>query len=120
MVSAEGRTSVREMIHRDACAKLTDEPQGVSMTLREFATVVPIEVRRDHSFSGLGWLSDPQPGMLGFLEDRKFLRRLRRTPEMSCVITTRELSRELSNIPGLGIASNPRRAFFDFHNHLAQ
>ena len=108
------------MIHRDVCAKLTDEPQGVSMSLREFAAVVPIEVRRDHPFSGLAWLSDPQPGMLGFLEDRKFLRRLRRTPEISCVITTPELSHELRDIPGLAISSNPRRAFFDFHNHLAQ
>jgi UDP-3-O-[3-hydroxymyristoyl] glucosamine N-acyltransferase len=58
--------------------------------------------------------------MLAFLEDRKFLRLLRRTPEISCVITTRELSRELRDIPGLAIAQNPRRVFFDFHNHLAQ
>src|SRR5258707_15612710 len=95
MVSAEERTSVRAMIHRDVCAQLTDERQEVSMSLREFAAVVPIEVRRDHSFSGLAWLCDPQPRMLGFLEDRKFLRLLRHTPEISCVITTLELSHEL-------------------------
>src|SRR5690349_20636771 len=132
MVSGPKRgTSVKAMIHRDqvpgdirfdplAVAKLTEGPPCVSMSLREFAAVVPIEVRRDHPFSGLGWLSDPQPGMLGFLEDRRFLRLLRRTPEISCILTTRELSRELCDIPGLVIAPNPRRAFFDFHNHLVQ
>src|SRR2546425_467459 len=73
MVSAEPRTSVKAMIHRDVYAKLTDEPQGVSMSLREFAAVVPIEVRRDHSFSVLAWLSDPQPRMLGVLDARNIL-----------------------------------------------
>lgn len=108
------------MIQQDVCAELTEEPQGVSMSLRAFAAVVPIEVKRDHPFSSLAWLSDPQPGMLVFLENRRFLRLLCRTPEVVCVITTPELSVELTDIPGLAIARNPRRAFFEFHNYLAQ
>lgn len=90
------------------------------MNLRELEGLVPVEVWRDHSFSTPGFLSDPQPGMLTFLESPRVLRLLHRTPGISCVIATRELSRELDDIGGLAVTADPRRAFFDFHNHLAR
>jgi len=90
------------------------------MTLDDVRAIVPIEIRRQGSFATPGLLADPQPDMLVFLEDRQFLGLLRRTPEVSCVIAAPDLAEELGQIPGLAVASDPRRVLFDFHNHLAR
>jgi UDP-3-O-[3-hydroxymyristoyl] glucosamine N-acyltransferase len=90
------------------------------MMLNEFKKVASIEVWRDGSFSTLGFLSDPQPDMLVFIEDKKYTEILDRTPKVSCVITTDELGKRLEHIPGLAVSSNPRLAFFILHNYLVR
>ena len=70
------------------------------MMVHELRGVAPVLVERDHSFSMLALLSEPEFGMLGFLESRKLLPLVRRTPQICCLVTTRELARELPEISG--------------------
>ncbi len=90
------------------------------MLLSEFARVLRLEVRRDGEFATPGLLADPQPRMLVFVESRRAIALLRRTPEVSGVITTVELAMELDDVPALAIADDPRRTLFELHNHLAR
>jgi UDP-3-O-[3-hydroxymyristoyl] glucosamine N-acyltransferase len=89
------------------------------MRLKEIETIVPVAVVRDSLFQTLGFLSDPQAGMLVFLGSPDYLGQLRETPEASCVLTTEALAAELPSIPGLAVGADPRRSFFELHNHLA-
>ena len=88
-------------------------------TLKDFEGSLSIKVLRDGSFRTLGFLSDPQPGMIVFLEDEKYLDLLRRTPGISCVITTGELAEKVEHIPGVAVSADPKIALFELHNHLA-
>jgi UDP-3-O-[3-hydroxymyristoyl] glucosamine N-acyltransferase len=57
--------------------------------------------------------------MVVFLEDERFLKDHLVTPAVSCVITTAALARHLDAVPGLAVCDEPRRCFFELHNHLA-
>ena len=89
------------------------------MNLGECIAAHPLELRRDGVFDTPGLLSDPQPNMLVFLEDRRYLSLLQRTLQVSCVITTVELAQSIEAGRGLAVAGNPRRAFYLLHNRLA-
>jgi UDP-3-O-[3-hydroxymyristoyl] glucosamine N-acyltransferase len=89
------------------------------MNLKAVESIGSITVMRDGMFQTLGFLSDPQPGMLVFLESRDHLDALTQTPAASCVITTDALAEDLPAIPGLAVSPEPRRAFMELHNHLA-
>lgn len=90
------------------------------MMLSDFENVVPIKVLKDASFDTLGLLSDPQPGMLVFIEDIKFQGLLRKIPDVACVITTEDLGKKLDFDLGIAVCENPRRSFFDLHNHFVR
>jgi UDP-3-O-[3-hydroxymyristoyl] glucosamine N-acyltransferase len=77
------------------------------------------DIIRDAYFESVGFLSDPQPSMLVFLESRRFLSTLRRTREAGCVITRAEYAGELDFIEGLAISAEPRLAFHQIHEYLA-
>jgi len=87
--------------------------------LRDVEPIIRVTVVRDSPFGTLGFLSDPQPEMLVFLESRDYLSEVTETREVVCVITTEPLARELPSIPGLAISPDPRRSFIALHNHLA-
>ncbi len=89
------------------------------LTLKNLEDILPVKVIRDSSFITPGFLSDPQDGMIVFLEDVKYLDNLKNTPGVSCVLTTEELAGRLPQIPGVAICAEPRRSFFDLHNRLA-
>jgi UDP-3-O-[3-hydroxymyristoyl] glucosamine N-acyltransferase len=92
-----------------------------AMRLTECAAFVPIAVERDAEFGTLGFLIDPQPGMLVFLENARFLPLLARGREaVSCVLTVPDLASRVRDVAGLAVCAEPRRAFFDLHNHLAR
>jgi UDP-3-O-[3-hydroxymyristoyl] glucosamine N-acyltransferase len=79
-----------------------------------------LELVRDGEFENLGFLFDSQPGKLCFLEKSSFRNQALRSRGLSCLLTTRELAPTMSEIPGLAVCANPRRVFFDLHNHLAR
>jgi UDP-3-O-[3-hydroxymyristoyl] glucosamine N-acyltransferase len=79
-----------------------------------------LDVLRDGSFSNLGFLSDPQPGMLTFVEDERFLAIALRTADIAAVLTTARFSEALAAVPGLALTEAPREAFFQIHNALAK
>jgi UDP-3-O-[3-hydroxymyristoyl] glucosamine N-acyltransferase len=91
------------------------------MRLSECARIAPMAVCRDASFEALGFLVDPQPGMLAFLESARYLPLLARCrDEVACVVTAPELADRIQERVGLAVAASPRRTFFDLHNHLAR
>jgi UDP-3-O-[3-hydroxymyristoyl] glucosamine N-acyltransferase len=77
------------------------------------------DIVRDAHFKSVGFLSDPQPSMLVFLESRRFLSTLRRTREATCIITPAEYAGEVDFIEGLAITAEPRLAFHQIHEFLA-
>jgi UDP-3-O-[3-hydroxymyristoyl] glucosamine N-acyltransferase len=89
------------------------------MRLSAIAGVSALLVKRDGEFSTLGFLSMPRPNMLTFVESRGALARLRTAPRPLAVITTPRLADELHEVAAVAVADNPRRAFFEIHNHLA-
>ena len=92
---------------------------GAGLRLEQAAQWSPIEVLRDGAFVNLGFLSDPQEGMLTFVEDRRFLAQLDRVSGVSCVLTTEALASSISPSMAIAIAESPRQAFFETHNYLA-
>jgi len=76
-------------------------------------------VEEDSEFESLGTVLHNTPNMLVFVESRKFLSRVASNPCISSVITTRELASELPDTYGVAVSDNPRRDFFELHNHLA-
>lgn len=92
---------------------------AAGLRLEQAAQWSPIEVLRDGSFVNLGFLSDPQEGMLTFVEDRRFLDLLDRVSGVSCVLTTEALASSIAPSIAVAIAEHPRQAFFEAHNYLA-
>ncbi len=89
------------------------------MMLSEAAAWVAMEVRRDHSFANLGFLSDSQPDKLVFVEHPRAAVQLARVEGVCCVLTTPELAGSIASVRGLAITETPRAAFFELHNRLA-
>jgi len=89
------------------------------MLLAEVAKIGELEITRDAAFQTLGFLSDPLPGMLVFVEDERYLPLLERTAEAACVITTPALAPLTGKCAGCAISAEPRRSFHLIHTHLA-
>jgi UDP-3-O-[3-hydroxymyristoyl] glucosamine N-acyltransferase len=86
--------------------------------LSELAAVSGLEVVRDAEVSTLGFLSDPEPGMLTFLDGPRFLGAARRAMP-AAVLAPAALAAALEGVPGLVLSERPRRDFVRLHNHLA-
>ncbi|MBI4446476.1 MAG: hypothetical protein HY645_11275 [Acidobacteria bacterium] len=86
--------------------------------LSEF-TFLDMKIQRDCDFATLGFIEDPRPDMLVFIESQRFLSLLKKTPQVRCVVTTRELSRQLDSVRGLAVSNTPRKTFIELHNYLA-
>ena len=118
-VDARARLGVKE--NREEMPGTRDRVSCSAMRLRSCAEFVPMTVRRDAPFDTLGFLVDPQPGMLVFLESARYLPLLARCRgSVACVVATPDLAERLTEVPGVAESVSPRRAFFDLHNHLAR
>jgi UDP-3-O-[3-hydroxymyristoyl] glucosamine N-acyltransferase len=76
-------------------------------------------VRRNHSFSNLGFCSHPHPAMLAFVESPRFADQISRIAEVVCVLTTPQLAESIATHLGLAISETPRMSFIEIHNYLA-
>lgn len=79
-----------------------------------------IEVVTDSEFESLGFITHNNPKQLVFIEEKKYIPILLRNSNISCVITTEELSSSMHEGLGISISRNPRKSFFEIHNYLAK
>jgi acetyltransferase-like isoleucine patch superfamily enzyme len=77
-------------------------------------------VLRDGTFESLGFVTHSDRNLLVFLESDRFLDRLLRNPNISCVTTTSALAERLPDHIGIAVTENPRRVFCQFHNYLTE
>lgn len=89
------------------------------MKLEQAANIVSIELKRDAEFTSLGFVTHQTLNRLIFLENEKYLPKLLAATGVSAVISTAELADQIPSNYGLAISSEPRKAFYLLHNHLA-
>jgi UDP-3-O-[3-hydroxymyristoyl] glucosamine N-acyltransferase len=77
-------------------------------------------VVRDCEFCSLGFVSHRRPGLLAFLADERFAPALADNPDLAAVIASPALADRVPGHLGLALSDDPRRAFFDLHDHLAR
>lgn len=90
------------------------------MQLSDLPTIVPVTTVRESTFLSLGLVSYRSPAMLVYLENDRFLARLKENPDVSGVITIAALVERLPKHLGIAVADDPRREFYRFHNFLAE
>ena len=79
-----------------------------------------LTIVRDGTFDVMAKCEDaPDMPTLTFLSDKKYLSVLRKSKNISCVITTPELIEFVPDNMGLCVSASPRRDFFLIHNELA-
>ncbi len=96
-----------------------ERPAG-EMTLLDAAALMNWNVVRDGTFANLGFLSDPLPRMLTFVEDRRYVDGAIASGSQACIVTTPDLAGAFPETVGVAVADVPRRSFFELHNHLVQ
>jgi len=90
------------------------------MRLSDVKDKACIEVVRDGEFKSLGPITYNNPEQLGFVEDAKYLPKLLNKTNITCIITTPDLSLRIPEGLGIGVSANPRKAFYEIHNYLAK
>jgi UDP-3-O-[3-hydroxymyristoyl] glucosamine N-acyltransferase len=88
------------------------------MQLSDIASIVPVEVIRNRAFSNLGLLSHRGEGVLAGFYDPHFAPAMHANPDLSCVITTRELAPEVPGHIAIALADDVKAAFYGLHEHL--
>lgn len=77
-----------------------------------------VEVVRDGAFETLGLLSSPAHRLLVFVESTEWAERVAQAKNITCVVTTRELTSRIPASLGVATAESPRLAFYALHNRL--
>lgn len=78
-----------------------------------------LEVVKDGEFTSLGLaVSRCDENLLSFIESEKYISGL--GDNISCLITTRELSDKLKDKYGIIVSNNPRMDYFKLHNELCK
>ena len=88
------------------------------MKLSELVPAVPLEIRRDGDFESLGLLSLRSPRMLACLHDASAAKECAVNPDLTAVITSRELAGLVPPHVGLAVTDAPRGRFIDAQRHL--
>ena len=89
------------------------------LQLSDFEDIAEFRVLRDGSFATLGLITIPQPAMLVFLEEERFLKRVRALDGLGAVITTPALAKRLDGPYAFAQSSDSRRSFFALSHHCA-
>jgi UDP-3-O-[3-hydroxymyristoyl] glucosamine N-acyltransferase len=104
----------------DIAVHSPDAGPAAAMTLSQASELTDWEVVRDGTFANLGFLSDPMPRMLTFVEDRRFVASALAQADVSCILTSPELSALVPGPVALALTGCPRQTFFRLHNQLAR
>lgn len=87
--------------------------------LSDFAHVSDLNVLQDGTFSTMGFIDSPQPGLLVFADQKRFLDKAHQIEDLGGVVTTPCLAKQWRANCALAEVDNPRLAFFQLHNYLA-
>jgi UDP-3-O-[3-hydroxymyristoyl] glucosamine N-acyltransferase len=87
-------------------------------TLKEISAVAGIEVVRDGSFSNLGLLSHAGGAILAGFYEARFVSLLRSNPDISCILTTKQLADQVPESIAVAIADDVKVAFYGLHEYL--
>lgn len=90
------------------------------LLLSEIAHVINGEMLREATFLNLGFSIHPGPGLLTWLEHKKYLPSILKNNGITAVIAPNELSTSLPSEIGVLSHPRPREAFYKLHNHLAR
>lgn len=90
------------------------------MYLKETTEILQAQLYRDGSFTNLGFSIHDGPGLLTWIEKRKFLHGILANKGITAVVAPTELAALLPNHLGVIIHEQPRDAFYALHNHLAR
>jgi len=95
------------------------------MYLSEIKQVIKnIDIIRNNSFDTLGLIGNKyiDENVMTFIEDKKYLQELINNKRITCVISSKNIAKDIFNIENIGICitENPREAFYKFHNYLAR
>lgn len=88
------------------------------MDLEKLTGIVDGHVERGGHFESLGTLVCNTPRMLSYAEDPQYLAQAHTHKNLSCLICTPEVRRDLERDLGVFVTEVPRAAFFTFHNWL--
>lgn len=70
---------------------------------------------RDNEFFRLGYVDSNAPGVLAYVDNKKFLKKAEKNTNISCLILTPELLSSKLEIPGLVVSDCPREDFYTIH-----
>lgn len=87
-----------------------------TMQLSEYFDTV--EIKSDGEFLTLGRSDSSCDGTLAYCENIHNLRRAEANPAVSCLITTEELSNEVTATKGIILSNSPRNTYYELHQHL--
>ena len=90
------------------------------MILSELSAVSDLEVIQDGHFDCLSFLPSAEPKSLTLLYDFSFLTKLVNDPNVSAVLTNRELAPLIPETLAVGLCSDPMETFWAVHLHLMQ
>jgi len=90
------------------------------MNLNQIPRDLGVETVRDGQFTTLGLVAHSTPNVLVFLESEKYLQPLLQSPHVRCVIAASNLVDRVPEQLGVAVAADPRSAFYQLHNRLAE
>ncbi|MGQ9582475.1 MAG: UDP-3-O-(3-hydroxymyristoyl)glucosamine N-acyltransferase [Thermoplasmatota archaeon] len=76
------------------------------------------EIIADGEFRSLGLISHNQPKQMVYIENESYLSQLVEKSNISCVITTKSISKMIEGAFGIIVSDNPCRTFYEIHNTL--
>ena len=90
------------------------------MRLVDLKHLDDINISRDGHFESLGMIDRSLENVLVFLEGRRFLPLINTSTNITCVITTEDLVREIDREIGVCVSPTPKKTFFEVHQWLSE
>jgi UDP-3-O-[3-hydroxymyristoyl] glucosamine N-acyltransferase len=90
------------------------------MNLKDVAKIGGMRIRREGKFDSLGLIPHNKPRQLVFAESEEFIRMAIGKDNVSCIITTEKLAGAVPDKLGAAFSAQPKKSFYDIHEHLAQ
>lgn len=90
------------------------------MKLSEVKYIPEGYIIRDGEFCSAGLITYNFPKQMVFVEDIKYLDALLNKKNVSCVVVSGEIARDIPSNYGIIISDKPRKTFYEIHNYLAK
>ncbi|MCW9034160.1 MAG: hypothetical protein OQJ97_08055 [Rhodospirillales bacterium] len=90
----------------------------MQIRLESIAVELGLSLARDAVFSKIGFLNHVETEQLSFIGSSAFLSKLTHCPEVSCVITKKELLGQIPKSIGVLLSDTPFQDFIRVHNYL--